>query len=150
MKISIGSDHGGVDLKDALKVSIQAWGHEVTDHGCQGCASVDYPDFAEAVGKDLQSKTADFGVLICTTGIGICISANKMDGIRAALPHNEDGARFSRLHNNANVICFGGKYHTPYMATRLTKIFLSTDFEGGRHERRVQKISGLETFKTQD
>jgi len=145
MKISIGTDHGGVDLKDALKVSIQDMGHAIIDRGTQGHDSVDYPDFAEAVGKDIQSNRADFGVLICTTGIGISISANKMSGIRAALVHNEDGARYCRLHNDANVICFGAKYQTPFMATLLTKIFLSTDFEAGRHERRLRKVATLET-----
>lgn len=143
MKISIGSDHGGVDLKNALKVSIEAMGHQVIDRGTHGHDSVDYPDFAAAVGQDIQGDRADFGVLICTTGIGISISANKMVGIRAALVHNEDGARFCRQHNDANVICFGAKYHTAYLATQLTKIFLSTDFEKGRHVNRIAKIDKL-------
>lgn len=144
MKISIGADHGGVDLKDALVENIKEMGHEVIDRGTHGHDSVDYPDFATAVGDDIVTKAANFGVLICTTGIGISISANKIPGVRAAVVHNEDGARFCRLHNDANVICFGAKYETPYIATILTKIFLSTDFEGGRHERRVNKISALE------
>lgn len=143
MNISIGSDHGGVDLKEVLKTSIAAMGHTVMDRGTQGHDSVDYPDFAAAVGHDIQSKKADFGVLICTTGIGISISANKMADIRAALVHNEDGARYCRSHNNANIICFGAKYQTPYMATQLTKIFLSTDFREGRHQRRLNKIDEI-------
>ena len=143
MTISIGADHGGVVLKDALKHEIALMGHSVIDRGTQGTASVDYPDFAERVGHDIQSGAADFGVLVCTTGIGISISANKMPGIRAALVYNEDGARYSRLHNNANVICFGAKYHTPYWAAQLTKLFLSTDYERGRHQPRLEKLEHL-------
>lgn len=140
MKISIGSDHGAVDLKDQLAGFLRELGHEVIDRGTHGHESVDYPDFAAAVSADVSSGTAQFGVLMCTTGIGISISANKIPGIRAALVHNEDGARFSRLHNDANIICFGAKYDTPYMAKRFLEIFLSTPFEGGRHQRRVDKM----------
>jgi len=145
MKISIGADHGGVDLKEILGQALRAAGHEVLDRGTHGHESVDYPDFAIAVSNDVAGGTAERGVLVCTTGIGVSISANKVHGIRAALCHNEDGAEFCRRHNDANIICFGQKYITPYMAAKMTMIFLNTAFEGGRHERRVKKIAAEET-----
>ncbi len=145
MKISIGSDHGGVDLKNAIVASLEKDGHEVTDHGTHGHDSVDYPDFGEAVARDVAGGAADKGVLICTTGIGISISANKVRGIRAAVCHNEDAAEFSRRHNDANIICFGQKYDTPYMAAKMCKIFFETPWDGGeRHERRLGKIAAIE------
>ncbi len=144
MKISVGADHAGVDLKDSLAQALRAAGHEVVDRGTQGHASVDYPDFAVAVGQDVAGGGAERGVLVCSTGIGISIAANKIHGVRAALCHNEDGAEFCRRHNNANLICFGQKYITPYLALKMTMIFLNTPFEGGRHERRVEKIAAEE------
>ncbi len=144
MKISVGADHAGVDLKDSLAQALRAAGHEVFDRGTQGHDSVDYPDFAVAVGNDVAKGTAERGMLVCSTGIGISIAANKVHGVRAALCHNEDGAEFCRRHNDANVICFGQKYITPYMAQKMTMIFLNTAFEGGRHERRVGKITAEE------
>jgi len=140
MKISLGADHAGVDLKDILVQALLDAGHKVVDQGTHGHASVDYPDFAVAVGNDVASGASERGVLVCSTGIGISIAANKIHGLRAALVHNEDGAEFCRRHNDANVICFGQKYITPYMAQKMIMIFLNTDFEGGRHERRVDKI----------
>lgn len=144
MKISIGSDHGGLELKNAVLAAIEADGHETIDHGAYNKDSVDYPDYGEAVARDVTGGRADFGVAICTTGIGISIAVNKVRGARGAICHNEDAAEFSRLHNNANVICFGQKYDTPYMAAKMFKIFISTEFEGGRHERRVEKIAAIE------
>jgi ribose 5-phosphate isomerase B len=144
MKISLGSDHAGVDLKDILARALQAAGHEILDRGTHGHESVDYPDFAQIVSRDVAGGAAERGVLVCSTGIGISIAANKMPGIRAALCHNEDGAEFCRRHNDANIICFGQKYITPYLAQKLTLIFLDTAFEGGRHERRVEKIAAEE------
>lgn len=144
MKISIGSDHGGVDLKSAIVSSLKEDGHEVLDFGTNSHDSVDYPDFGERVAKAVVNGEADFGVAICTTGIGISISVNKVKGARGAVCHNEDAAEFCRRHNNANVICFGQKYDTPYMAAKMTRIFLATEFEGGRHERRVNKIAAIE------
>ncbi|WP_269541999.1 ribose 5-phosphate isomerase B [Cerasicoccus fimbriatus] len=145
MKISIGSDHGGFELKSALIASLTEDGHEIVDRGTDSTASVDYPDFGEAVAKDVAGKTVDYGVLICTTGIGISISANKVHGVRAAVCHNEDAAEFSRRHNDANIICFGQKYDTPYMAAKMTRIFINTPQEPGeRHERRIQKIAAIE------
>lgn len=148
MKISIGADHGAIHLREAIAAFLKEEGHEVIDHGTFSAESVDYPDFAALVGQDVVSAKADYGVLLCTSGIGISISANKIHGIRAALVHNEDGAEFSRRHNNANIICFGQKYQTPYLATRYLKIFLQTPFDGGRHERRVEKISQIEQTET--
>lgn len=145
MKISLGSDHGGFDLKNALVQALREDGHEIIDRGAYGHESVDYPDFGEAVAHDVVSGEADFGAVVCTTGIGISISANKVRGARAALCHNEDAAEFCRRHNNANIICFGQKYDTPYMAVKMTRLFLATPFDGGRHERRVEKIAAIET-----
>ena len=144
MKVSIASDHGGVDLKDALVKALQSMGHEPIDRGTHNHDSVDYPDFGEAVGRDIARGAAERGVAICTTGIGISISVNKVKGARAAICHNEDAAEFSRRHNDANIICFGQKYDTPYMATKMLHIFLNTEFEGGRHQRRINKISKIE------
>ncbi len=144
MKISLGADHAGVDLKDSLAQALRNAGHEIVDRGTHGHESVDYPDFAIAVAKDVAKGFSERGVLVCSTGIGISISANKVRKIRAALVHNEDAAEFCRRHNNANIICFGQKYTTPYMAQKLALIFLNTPFEGGRHERRVEKISAEE------
>lgn len=140
MKLSLGADHGGVHLKEHVLTYLKNQGHEVTDHGTQGCASVDYPDYAHQVARDVALGKADFGVLICTSGVGMSITANKTPGVRAALVTNEDIATFARLHNNANIICMGEKYITPYLAEKYLNIFLHTTFEGGRHERRVHKI----------
>ncbi|WOO43042.1 ribose 5-phosphate isomerase B [Rubellicoccus peritrichatus] len=145
MKISIGADHGGFGLKEAVKQSLLAEGHEVIDHGTNSTESVDYPDYGEAVAWDVVNGVADRGVAICTTGIGISMAVNKVRGARGAVCHNEDAAEFCRRHNKANVICFGQKYDTPYMAAKMTKIFLETEFEGGgRHDRRINKIAKIE------
>ncbi len=140
MKISLGSDHAGFRLRTALITALQAQGHELIDRGPANEASVDYPDFAQAVAADISSGAAQFGVLVCSTGIGISIAANKVPGIRAALVANEDAAEFSRRHNDANIICFGQKYTTPEMAAKYLEIFLRTPFEGGRHSRRIGKL----------
>ena len=144
MKLAIGSDHGGHTLRLAVINSLKKSGHHVFDCGPQNEDSVDYPDYALAVGKLVVSGKAELGILMCTTGIGISIAANKIKGIRAALVHNEDGAEFSRRHNNANIICLGGKYDTPYMASKMINLFINSTFEGERHERRVNKITALE------
>ena len=142
--LSIGSDHGGFALKCALAKSLSAAGYEVADRGPADSSSVDYPDFAKLVCGDVNSGKADLGVLICTSGIGMSIAANKIRGIRAALCLSEDAAKFSRLHNNANVLCMGSKYLTPTLAESIASIFASTEFEGGRHERRVCKFMDFE------
>lgn len=140
LTISIGADHGGYLLRRSIIEALQRWDISCIDHGTDSPESVDYPDYGLAVGTDVAKGKADFGVLICTTGIGMCISANKVHGVRAAQARNEDSAEFSRKHNDANVICFGGKYDTPYLTEKMLKKFIETSFEGGRHQRRVDKI----------
>jgi ribose 5-phosphate isomerase B len=140
MKISIGADHGAYELREALVKYLRDNGHDVIDHGTHKRESVDYPDYAHMVGVDIQEGRAQFGILMCTSGIGMCISANKMNNVRAAHAHYEDDAFYSRRHNNANVICFGQKHTTIYDAIRCTYTFIHTDFEGGRHARRVDKF----------
>lgn len=140
----MGSDHGGRELREALKARLEESGITIIDHGTFTSDSVDYPDYAGLVAKDIINKKADFGVLVCTTGIGVSISANKFHGIRAAVVCCDDAAEFSRRHNNANIICFGGKYQTPYLAERFTKIFINTKYDGGRHDQRIKKITEQE------
>lgn len=142
MKIAIAADHGGVELKEALKEKFRAL--EFTDLGTHGSDSVDYPDFAAAVGKRVAAGEFDRGILICGSGIGISIAANKIKGIRAALCHNTYTAEMARRHNDANVIAMGGRVVDEATAIAMTEIFLNTEFEGGRHARRVDKISSLE------
>lgn len=142
--ISMGSDHGGRELREALKKKLEDADITIIDHGSFTEDSVDYPDYAALVAKDIINNQADFGVLMCTTGIGVSISANKIHGIRAAVVNCDDAAEFSRRHNNANIICFGGKYQTPYLAERWTKIFIDTPYDGGRHDQRLNKITKLE------
>ncbi|MBO5254365.1 MAG: ribose 5-phosphate isomerase B [Opitutales bacterium] len=143
-KFSIGSDHGGFELKQALISSLEKEGYEVIDCGCFDTSSVDYPDFAKLVCNDVNAKNVDFGVLVCTSGIGMSIAANKVNGIRAALCLNLDAGKFSRLHNNANVCCLGAKYLDVPTAVEIVKTFSNTEFEGGRHCRRVDKFMDFE------
>lgn len=141
-KVAIGSDHGGVDLKDALVQALSEQGVEVVDVGTHGKASVDYPDFAEAVADKVKSAEVDSGILVCTTGIGVSITANRHPGIQAALVHDVQTAKVTREHNASNVVCLAG--NTPVAdAVEITKTFLSTPFEGGRHARRVNKMNDL-------
>ena len=143
MIISAGADHGGFELKDKLVAMLRKEGYEVIDNGTNSPDSVDYPDFAQAVARDILEKRADFGLLVCGSGIGISIAANRFKGIRAALVTNEDYARLSRQHNNANIIALGGRFTSYEDAEKWLKIFLSTPFEGGRHERRIEKIDSI-------
>lgn len=141
MKISIGSDHGAVELRQALAHFLKQSAFTLIDHGTHSSTSVDYPDFAQLVGSDIVAGRAQYGILICTTGVGMSIAANKIVGIRAALVHNLIDAEFARRHNNANVICFGARHETPDQAIAYTKIFIDTHFESGnRHYRRVEKL----------
>ncbi|MBO4698769.1 ribose 5-phosphate isomerase B [bacterium] len=140
MIISAGADHGGFELKDKLAGFLRQKGVTVIDNGTNSPDSVDYPDYAKAVARDILEKRADFGLLVCGSGIGISIAANRFKGIRAALVTNPDYARLSRQHNNANVIVFGGRFTSFDDAKNWLEIFLSTAFEGGRHERRVAKL----------
>ena len=140
MKISIGADHGGFELKVKLAEFLKLSGHTVIDNGTNSADSVDYPDYAKLVAHDILEERADYGVLICGSGIGISIAANRFAGIRAALVTRKEYAELSRAHNNANIIVFGGRFTTIEEAKEYLQIFLSTPFEGGRHEKRVCKI----------
>jgi ribose 5-phosphate isomerase B len=144
MTIAIGSDHAGYTLKNELRDALRAAGHEVADFGTDSTASTDYPDYARQVAEAVTDGKADRGVLVCYTGIGMSIAANKIHGIRAALGTNPEEVRLVRAHNNANVITFGAKFIDAPTAETLIKIFLETPFEGGRHERRVNKIAAME------
>ena len=139
MKVAIGCDHGGFELKESILNYLKSRENiTVLDFGTNnGESSVDYPDFAQKVSESIQQKEADCGILICGTGIGISIAANKFKGIRAALCHDEYTARMSKAHNNANVLAIGGRTTGPATALEIVKVWLDTPFEGGRHERRI-------------
>ena len=139
--IAIASDHGGVELKAQLTRDLVDWGWRVLDLGTDGPASVDYPDFALKLAEALKSGKAERGVLLCGTGIGISIAANRHRHIRAALVHDAFGARMCREHNDANVLVMGGRTIGPEIARDCLRLFLDTPFEGGRHARRVAKLS---------
>ena len=138
--IAIAVDHGGFSLKETAISSVPAAGLEVMDLGTFDEESVDYPDFAEKLVSAIGRGEAGRGILICGTGIGISIAANRHPGIRAALCYDEETATLARQHNDANVLCMGGRKTTPETARRIIEIFLSTPFEGGRHARRVAKL----------
>lgn len=145
MKIAIGSDHAGVDHKEALKKLAASMDIEVMDMGTHGSQSVDYPDFGEKAGLAVCSGQADLGILICGTGIGISMAANKVKGIRAAVCWNEETASLAREHNNANVLCMGARFIPIDKSVEIARVFLATDFSGEeRHMRRIDKISGIE------
>jgi ribose 5-phosphate isomerase B len=139
-KFALGSDHGGFELKEALKQHLQQRGLSVADFGTHSKDSTDYPDFAQTVSQAVACGQAEFGLLVCTTGIGMSMAANKYAGIRAALVWNEDLAAICRRHNNANVLCLGGKVVTPELGGKILDAFLAAEFEGGRHERRLEKM----------
>jgi len=140
VSIAIGSDHAGFGLKEALKQHLQQRGLKVADFGTRSTLSTDYPDFAQLVGHAVAGHDSDFGLLVCATGIGMSIAANKIPGVRAALVFNEEMAAATRQHNNANVLCLGGRFIAPEQGKRIVDAFLDSRFEGGRHERRVQKL----------
>lgn len=142
--LAIGSDHGGYLLKQELMKHLDEQGIAYKDFGCYDEKSVDYPDIAKAVGTVVASGEYEKGVLVCGTGIGISMAANKIKGIRAALCNDYFSAKYTRLHNDANIICFGGRVIGPGSACELLDVFLQTEFEGGRHARRVDKITALE------
>ena len=144
MKLAIGSDHGGFALKTHLIADLKTRGIELEDVGCDSEASVDYPDYAAAVAKKVSEGTAERGIAICTTGVGVSITANKFSGVRASLCLNVEMARLTRQHNDSSVLCLSQKYTAEEAAQKIMDIWLSTEFEGGRHERRVRKISGFE------
>jgi RpiB/LacA/LacB family sugar-phosphate isomerase len=142
--IAIGSDHGGVELKDFLVGILRIKGFEVRDVGTQGRDSVDYPDFGRAVSLHVSQGEADRGVLVCTSGIGMSIAANKFPGIRAALVQDLEAARSSREHNDANVLVLSGAKTEKALAQAILETWLSTPFAAGRHQRRVDKITQIE------
>lgn len=144
MRISIASDHGGFEQKQQLVRYLEGKGFDVVDRGPDTDDSVDYPDFAERTCKDVQSGEAEFGILVCGTGIGMAIAANKMRGIRAANVTSPEFAKLSREHNNANVLTLSGRFVALNENEAIIDAFIATPFSGGRHERRVGKIMALE------
>jgi len=144
MRIALGCDHRGFKLKQAVMEFLQQSGYSYHDFGCYSTESVDYPDFARKVGNAVASGEFDHGILICDTGIGMCIAANKIKGIRAALCHDTFAAERARLHNDANILCLRGENIEVNEAREIVKTYLSTTFEGGRHIPRLNKITKLE------
>lgn len=144
MKIAVGSDHRGFESKKRVVALLQQLGHEVLDMGPDGVESVDYPDFALRVAQAVGSKEVERGILICGTGIGMCIAANKVKDVRAAPCHDSITAEMSRRHNNANILCLSADLLGADLIDRMVRIWLATEFEGGRHARRVEKITRFE------
>ena len=144
MRIAIGSDHAGYRLKETIKSSLLDSGITIEDVGTGSDASVDYPDFAAAVARRVVSGAADRGILVCGTGIGMAMAANKVDGARAASAGDLESARLSRAHNDANILTLGARITPPDLALAIVRVFLDTPFDAGRHQRRVDKIMALE------
>ncbi len=142
--IAIGCDHGGFELKQVLIQHLQDKGYEVKDYGTHTPDSVDYPMIAEAVCSGITSGECKLGILVCGTGIGMSMAANKVKGIRAAAVSETFSARLTRMHNNANVLCLGGRVVGPGLACDIVDEFLEAEFEGGRHQRRVDLITAIE------
>lgn len=149
MKIAVGADHAGFTLKERLVEKLKSEGHEVVDFGTHSTESTDYPDFAAAVGRAVAHKEADTGLLVCSSGVGMSIAANKIHGIRAALGTNTDEVSYVRRHNDANILAIGAKYTDEATASALLDTYLTTPFEGGRHARRIEKINKLEQEEQQ-
>ena len=148
MRIAIGCDHRGCDVKDKILDLLRKLGHEVVDEGTHDYDSVDYPDIAAAVAEKVSDQQVERGILICGTGIGMCIAANKFPGVRAAPCHDDLTAEMSRRHNDLNVLCLSADILGGRLIDRMVEIWLATDFEGGRHARRVEKIGQLEKQST--
>jgi len=144
MKIALAADHAGFELKDKIKQHLLSRGISVDDRGTDSAASVDYPDYARMVAEEVASKRVDSGILVCGTGIGMSMAANKVPGIRAAKVNSESEAQLSREHNDANVITLGARVLDPAAALAIVDRWIATPFLGGRHERRVEKITALE------
>ena len=143
-KIVIGCDHGGFELKNEIIAHLEKRGIEVTDVGTYSTASCNYPDYARAVCRKIQSGEFERGILVCGTGIGISIAANKHNGIRAACCSDTFSARMTRMHNDANVLCMGGRVVGPGLACDMVDLFVDTEFEGGRHQARVDMLADIE------
>jgi ribose 5-phosphate isomerase B len=144
MKIAIGCDHGGLEHKDAIVAHLKERGFEVKDSGIYENHSVDYPDIAVKVCADITSGECERGILVCGTGIGMSLAANKVKGIRAAAVSEHFSAKYTRLHNNSNVLCLGGRVIGVGTALELVDLFVDTEFEGGRHQTRVDKVMAIE------
>lgn len=145
MKIAIASDHGGFELKGVIIDHLTKKGHDVLNLGTDTADSVDYSDYAEKCAEQVLSGNVEFGIVVCGTGIGISIAANKIDGIRCALCHSPETAALAKQHNNANIISLGGRTTSDELALKIVDSFMEAEFEGGRHQRRVDKIMALET-----
>ena len=145
MKVIIGNDHGAVELKERLVAYLKKQSIEVVNRGVDTSDSVDYPDIAEDVTKEFLDGRYDFGILCCGTGIGISMAANKVAGIRAALPQNSFAARMTKEHNNANFICFGGRVEYGETPEAILQAYMDAQFQGGRHQRRIDKLSALDS-----
>ena len=144
MKIAIGSDHRGYEVKRRIRSLLEQMGHQVTDVGPDSSESVDYPDYAFQVARAVGEGRVDRGILVCGTGIGMCIAANKVKGVRAAPCHDSVTVEMSRRHNDANVLCLSADLLGEELIGRIVRLWLETEFEGGRHARRVQKITQFE------
>lgn len=144
MKISLACDHGAFELKERLKAHLLEQGHQVADCGTNSADSCDYPDFAQAAARLVAEGSCERGVVLCTTGIGMSIAANKVKGVRCALCHEPLSAEMTRRHNDANMLAMGAGVTGGNLAQRILDVFLSTEFEGGRHQRRVDKITEME------
>ena len=147
MKIAVGSDHRGFEAKEQIKAIVTDLGHECIDFGTDDNNPVDYPDPAYSTAVAVSKKRADRAILACATGLGMSIAANKINGIRAALCHDELSAQISRDHNDANVLCISGDQVGEVLLRKIVEVWLNTEFSGGRHERRVRKIKAIEEGK---
>jgi len=144
MRVAIGNDHSAVELKEIIADYVRELGHEAINLGTDTTQSCDYPLYGEKVGRAVGSGEADLGIAICGTGLGISLAANKVKGVRACVCSEPYTARMSRLHNNANVLCFGARVVGSELAKMITQVWLETEFEGGRHQRRVDQIMEIE------
>jgi ribose 5-phosphate isomerase B len=144
MKIAVGADHAGFELKNHLRDQLRQAGYDVQDFGTNTAESADYPDYARPVAEAVAHGQADRGILVCGSGVGMSIAANKIHGIRAAMAVTPEEVAVTRSHNDANILTLGERFTDPESASKLVDVFLNTPFEGGRHERRVKKIAALE------
>lgn len=148
MKIAIGSDHAGFQLKETLRNWLETQGHEVNDCGTYSQDRADYPVYGQAVAIKVSKHEVEFGVLVCGSGQGICMAANKVEGVRGAIIRNSEDAEMTRAHNDANVACFGERITDAQTAIAALKVFLESTFEGGRHEGRVKLLEDIDNGKT--
>lgn len=144
MKLALGCDHGGYNYKEKLVEYLKKQGHEVVDYGCNSLDSCDYPDFALPAAEAVKDGLVDFGIVICSTGIGISIAANKVKGVRCSHCHDVKSAALTRQHNNSNMLAFGALVISEELMYQIVDAYLGAEFEGGRHQRRVDKITAIE------